>query len=60
MNLGKGCLDNNMINIPADEFRRLLNDIKAYIDDPSLPNMMAKIAIDTLRMYDIEGYENND
>ena len=49
-----------MINIPADEFRRLLNDIKAYIDNPSLPNMMAKIAVDTLRMYDIEGYDTND
>ena len=49
-----------MINIPTNEFKRLINDIKAYIDDPSLPNMMAKIAINTLKMYDIEGYEKND
>ena len=45
-----------MINIPADEFRRLLNDIQAYLDNPSLPDMMAKIAIGTLRMYDTEEY----
>jgi hypothetical protein len=43
-----------MISIPADEFRRLLNDIQAYLDNPTLPDMMAKIAIGTLRMYDIE------
>lgn len=41
-----------MINIPEDEFRRLINDIKAYIDNPDLPNIMAKIALDTLLMYD--------
>jgi hypothetical protein len=43
-----------MISIPTDEFRRLLNDIQAYLDNPTLPDMMAKIAIGTLRMYDIE------
>jgi len=43
-----------MITIPADEFRRLLNDIQEYLDNPSLPDIMAKLAIGTLRMYDIE------
>lgn len=43
-----------MISIPADEFRRLLNDIQAYLDNPTLPDMMAKIAIGTLRMYDLD------
>lgn len=46
-----------MISIPKDEFRRLLNDIQAYLDNPSLPDIMAKLAIGTLRMYDIEGDE---
>lgn len=41
------------VNIPADEFRRLINDIKAFVDDPRLPNVMARIAVDTLRMYDL-------
>lgn len=45
-----------MISIPENEFRRLLNDIQAYLDNPSLPDMMAKIAIGTLRMYDTEEY----
>lgn len=49
-----------MIFIPKDEFRRLLNDIQAYLDNPSLPDMMAKIAIGTLRMYDTEEYEKNE
>lgn len=45
-----------MISIPENEFRRLLNDIQAYLDNPrSAPSMMAKIAIGTLRMYDV-GY----
>ena len=45
-----------MISIPADDFRSLLTDIQAYLDDPSLPDIMAKLAIDTLRMYDTEEY----
>ena len=48
-----------MISIPADEFRRLLNDIQSYLDNPSLPDIMAKLAIGTLRMYDTEEYEKN-
>ena len=48
-----------MITISADEFRRLLGYIQEYINDPSLPNTMAKIALDTLKMYDIEGHETN-
>jgi hypothetical protein len=28
-----------MISIPADEFRRLLNDIQAYLDNPTLPTL---------------------
>jgi len=43
-----------MITIPANEFRRLINDIQAYLDNPSLPDIMAKLAIGTLKMYDIE------
>jgi len=45
-----------MISVPEDEFRRLLNDIQTYLDDPSLPDIMAKLAIGTLRMYDTEEY----
>jgi hypothetical protein len=45
-----------MIKIPADEFRRLIGHIQEYLDNPNLPNMMAKISIDTLKMYDIEAY----
>lgn len=44
---------NMTVNIPQDEFRRLVNDIKAFVDDPRLPNVMARIAVDTLRMYDL-------
>lgn len=48
-----------MITISIDEFRRLIGYIQEYIDNPNLPNTMAKIAIDTLKMYDIEAYEEN-
>jgi hypothetical protein len=47
-----------MISISENEFRRLIGDIQEYIDNPNLPNTMAKIALDTLKMYDIEGCEN--
>jgi hypothetical protein len=48
-----------MITISASEFRRLIGHIKEYLDNPSLPNTMAKIALDTLKMYDVEAYEEN-
>jgi hypothetical protein len=48
-----------MITISIDEFRRLIGHIQEYIDNPNLPNTMAKIAIDTLKMYDIEAYKEN-
>jgi hypothetical protein len=48
-----------MITISIDEFRRLIGHIQEYINNPNLPNTMAKIAIDTLKMYDIEAYEEN-
>lgn len=46
-----------MIKISENEFRRLIGHIQEYLDNPSLPNTMAKIALDTLKMYDIEAYE---
>ena len=46
-----------MITISTDEFRRLIGHIQEYLDNPNLPNTMAKIAIDTLKMYDVEAYE---
>ena len=48
-----------MITISENEFRRLIGHIQEYLDNPSLPNTMAKIAIDTLKMYDIEAYKEN-
>lgn len=48
-----------MITISVDEFRRLIGHIQEYLDNPSLPNTMAKIALDTLKMYDIEAYEEH-
>jgi hypothetical protein len=49
-----------MINISENEFRRLIGHIKEYLDNPSLPNTMAKIALDTLKMYDVEAYQENE
>jgi|688.fasta_scaffold1863396_2 hypothetical protein len=48
-----------MITISTNEFRRLIGHIQEYLDNPNLPNTMAKIAIDTLKMYDVEAYEEN-
>ena len=48
-----------MITISENEFRRLIGHIQEYLDNPNLPNTMAKIALDTLKMYDIEAYEEN-
>jgi len=48
-----------MITISIDEFRRLIGHIQEYLDNPNLPNTMAKIALDTLKMYDVEAYEEN-
>ena len=45
-----------MISISEEEFRRLTGYIQEYIDNPSLPNIMAKISLDTLKMYDVEAY----
>jgi hypothetical protein len=49
-----------VITISADEFRRLIGHIQEYLDNPNLPNTMAKISIETLRMYDTEAYEENE
>ena len=48
-----------MITISTDEFRRLISHIQEYLDNPNLPNTLAKISLDTLKMYDIEAYEEN-
>jgi hypothetical protein len=48
-----------MITISTDEFRRLIGHIQEYLENPNLPNTMAKISIETLKMYDVEAYEEN-